>query len=111
LTVILFALIIYRLPRFKQISKKSVRIRDFLIASAFGAVMTTMVLKANAIQFHPSISDYFVDNSYSQAFGKNIVNVILVDFRALDTLGEVTVLSVAALGIFALVSTRKKKDN
>ncbi len=111
LTVILFALVIYRLPQFKQISRKRVRIRDFIVASAFGAVMTTLVLKASAIQFHPSISEFFVEKSYTEAFGKNIVNVILVDFRALDTLGEITVLSVAAMGIFALMSTRKKKKD
>ena len=44
------------------------------------------------------VSDFFLKNSYLEAHGRNVVNVILVDFRALDTLGEITVLTVAALG-------------
>jgi len=50
-----------------------------------------------------SISGYFADNSLLLANGRNVVNVILVDFRALDTLGEITVLAVAALGVSALL--------
>ena len=55
------------------------------------------------------VSDYFLNNSYLEAHGRNVVNVILVDFRALDTLGEITVLTVAALGGFALLKLRAKK--
>jgi len=43
--------------------------------------------------------------------GRNVVNVILVDFRALDTLGEITVLGVAALGVFALLSLRPGRSD
>jgi multicomponent Na+:H+ antiporter subunit A len=39
-----------------------------------------------------------------------VVNVILVDFRGLDTLGEITVLSIAGLGVFALLKLRKERD-
>jgi len=46
---------------------------------------------------------YFLEAAASEAGGKNVVNTILVDFRALDTLGEITVLAVAALGVFLLV--------
>ena len=50
-----------------------------------------------------TISKYFVENSVPAAGGHNIVNVILVDFRALDTMGEVTVLGVAALACYAII--------
>ena len=50
-----------------------------------------------------SISGFFVENSVSGGGGKNVVNVILVDFRGFDTLGEVTVLAIAAAGIAVLV--------
>ena len=56
---------------------------------------------------HP-IADFFGQNSYLNAYGKNVVNVILVDFRALDTLGEITVLSAAALGVYALLKLKSK---
>ena len=51
--------------------------------------------------------------SYEEAHGKNVVNVILVDFRALDTMGEITVLAVAAMGVWALLKypvKHKKKE-
>jgi len=50
-----------------------------------------------------TISSYFLDKSYTEAGGRNVVNVLLVDFRAFDTLGEITVLGVVALTIFALL--------
>jgi multicomponent Na+:H+ antiporter subunit A len=59
-------------------------------------------------QFSP-ISTYFAENSYPLGHGRNIVNVILVDFRALDTLGEITVLSLAGVGVFALLKLRLEK--
>ena len=48
--------------------------------------------------------------SVPEAKGRNVVNVILVDFRALDTLGEITVLAIAALGVFALIRLRHKES-
>lgn len=53
--------------------------------------------------------DYFVHNSAPLAFGDNIVNVILVDFRALDTLNEVLVVLVAAMGVGALLKRARKR--
>lgn len=70
--------------------------------------MTGVALKAKDIEFKEPISGYFVENSLEEAFGSNVVNVILVDFRALDTLGEITVLMVAALGIVALLKTSNR---
>jgi multicomponent Na+:H+ antiporter subunit A len=58
------------------------------------------------VQWYASISAYFAENSLEQAHGRNIVNVILVDFRNLDTLGEITVLTVAGLGVYALIKLR-----
>ena len=53
----------------------------------------------------PSISGYMVENSHKLGGGDNVVNVILVDFRGYDTFGEITVLGIAALTIFALTET------
>jgi multicomponent K+:H+ antiporter subunit A len=52
-----------------------------------------------------TISGYMLDNSYKLGGGDNVVNVILVDFRGYDTFGEITVLGIAALTIFALTQT------
>jgi multicomponent Na+:H+ antiporter subunit A len=62
------------------------------------------------VQLHPSIAEYFIENSVPLAHGRNIVNVIIVDFRALDTLGEITVLAVAGIGVFGLLKLRRRKE-
>lgn len=103
LTVIMFVLVLYRLPKFKQLSSRRSKITDLFIALLGGAMMTVLMLIVSA---HNSISDlgrYFADNSLPLANGRNIVNVILVDFRGFDTLGEITVLSIAAIGVFSLI--------
>ena len=109
LTVLLFVLILYRLPRYTKLSKTTNRVRDAFIALAAGGMMTTLVLLAVNVKYYPSISSFFAEKSLTQAHGRNIVNVILVDFRAMDTLGEITVLTVAALGVYALLKLKKLK--
>lgn len=107
LTVVMFVLILQRLPHFAQLSSKLTKARDLIIALSFGGVMTLMALKAIHVNFNRPISDFFMENSYLKAHGENVVNVILVDFRALDTLGEVTVLTIAAIGVYVLFKTKK----
>ena len=109
LIVAMFVLVLQRLPRFARLSSRLTRIRDLGIALVFGSVMTVVALRAIRVEISPPISDFYIRNSYPEAFGKNVVNVILVDFRALDTLGEVTVLTVAALGVSFLLGLRTVK--
>jgi multicomponent Na+:H+ antiporter subunit A len=103
LTVILFVLAFYHLPQFTQLSSKGSRVRDILIALFVGGLMTALVLSATGVLFYPSISDFFVKNALPLGHGRNIVNVILVDFRAFDTMGEITVLGIAAIGVYVLL--------
>lgn len=110
LVVVMFVLILQKLPRFARLSSRNTRIRDLLIALSFGSVMTVMAIKAIHLDFSHPISDYFVEKSYLEAFGKNVVNVILVDFRALDTMGEVIVLSIAAVGAALLFNVTRKQS-
>ncbi len=110
LTLVLFMLVILKLPRFKNYSSKRARWLDCLIACSAGTVMTALVLKAQAIMLEPPISKYFGDFSYLEAKGRNVVNVILVDFRAMDTLGEITVLAIAAIGVWVLVRQTRKNE-
>ncbi|PLW98633.1 MAG: pH regulation protein AB [Marinilabiliales bacterium] len=109
LILVMFVLILQKLPVFAKLSSRATKIRDMIIALSFGGVMTTLALKAINVEFNHPISDFFLENSYTKAYGENVVNVILVDFRALDTMGEVTVLTIAALGVFVLLKTRSKK--
>jgi multicomponent Na+:H+ antiporter subunit A len=72
--------------------------------------MTTLVFVASGIRFDPAIPDFYAEQSLPAGHGRNIVNVILVDFRALDTLGEITVFSIAAVGVYALLKLRMTTD-
>ena len=74
------------------------------------AAVVLLVLAALDVQTPTAVSDYYLEHSHKEAHGRNVVNVILVDFRALDTLGEITVLTIAALGGFALLKLRPKKQ-
>jgi multicomponent Na+:H+ antiporter subunit A len=110
LTVIIFVLVIYKLPKFIPYYSTKRRIRDFIVAGSGGLLMALLAL---LIIFEPVTSElkkYFAENSLPLGKGRNIVNVILVDFRALDTLGEITVLAIAAIGVFALLKLRKNGD-
>jgi multicomponent Na+:H+ antiporter subunit A len=106
LTVILLVLVFYHLPPFAQLSSRRARRRDLAIALAAGSLMTLFLLAAIGAQHAPPISDYFAENSWLLAHGRNVVNTILVDFRGLDTLGEITVLALAGVGVFALLKLR-----
>ena len=111
LTVILLALVIYRLPRFARFSTPLERLRDGIPALAAGGLMTTLILFTLNASTGSDISSYFKENAYLLAKGKNIVNVILVDFRSLDTMGEVTVLVVAGVGVFSLLKLAINKND
>jgi multicomponent Na+:H+ antiporter subunit A len=109
LTVILFVFVFYHLPRFASLSSPGARARDVVVALAAGGLMTLLVLAALSAPMVPHVSTFFAENAVPRAHGRNIVNVILVDFRALDTLGEITVLAVAGVGVYALLKLRPEK--
>lgn len=109
LIVILFVMVIYHLPKFKVFSNRASRIRDGIVALIFGGFMTGLALMSNQVNLFPTISTYFNENSLTLAKGRNVVNVIIVDFRAFDTLGEIIVLCIAALGVYSLISMKFKE--
>ncbi|MGQ9633294.1 MAG: hydrogen gas-evolving membrane-bound hydrogenase subunit E [Bryobacteraceae bacterium] len=108
LTVMLLVLVLYHLPRFSGFSSRRARLRDLGVSLAAGSLLTLSLLGLNGIEGDRSLREYYTANSYTAAHGRNVVNVILVDFRALDTLGEITVLAIAALGVFSLLKLRLK---
>jgi multicomponent Na+:H+ antiporter subunit A len=110
LSVILLVLVLFRMPTYKRYSGRKESIRDAIPALAAGAVVTVMVLAATAFTRESRLAPYFLENSLLLAKGRNIVNVILVDFRGLDTMGEITVLAVAAIGVHSLLRLRSKNE-
>jgi multicomponent Na+:H+ antiporter subunit A len=103
LTVVLFVLVLYNLPKYLNYSNPPARIRDSLIGIAFGLIVVWLALEVIQEPLNRETSKFYAENAYVLAKGKNVVNVILVDFRGLDTLGEITVLTVAALGVYSLL--------
>lgn len=102
-TIVLLLLALYFLPQATPAeSSNRQRWRDGSIAILAG---TGAAMLAWAVLTRPadSIAGWFLENSLSGGGGSNVVNVILVDFRGFDTFGEITVLAIAALGIFALL--------
>lgn len=110
LTLVLFVMVFNNLPQYiKKLSKIS-KFRDAAISLAVGGFMAGLVLKSDHLHLSQPVSEYIADKSYTEDLGRNIVNVILVDFRAFDTLGETMVLGIAALGIFTLLKIKKSNN-
>jgi multicomponent K+:H+ antiporter subunit A len=103
-TILLVLLALDYLPQRTPLESHPVRrARDVLVGAAAGAGVAAL---AWGVLTRPadSISRYFVEQSKPAGGGTNIVNVILVDFRGFDTLGEIAVLGIAALGVVMLLS-------
>lgn len=109
-TTVLFLLCFYFLPELKpETSPKRVKIRNAVIAIAGGGTVTLLALSVHSEKLFEPISSYF-ENSYELAGGKNIVNAILGDFRAFDTVLESLVLFIAGLGVYTLIRYRAGKE-
>lgn len=107
ISVALFLLCFYHLPK---LSRKEERIpfklTNAVVAIGVGIVVTLIALSAHSTKLFDSIAKYYIDNTAEKAAGGNMVNVILVDFRGFDTMFEIAVLGIAALGIYGMVRLR-----
>jgi multicomponent Na+:H+ antiporter subunit A len=103
LTVVIFVLVFAKLRGFGDLSSPLVKARDAFVAIAAGALVTTLVLFIGSSGTTSRLSAYFAEAAPRLAHGYNVVNVILVDFRGFDTLGEITVLVTVAIGVRALL--------
>ncbi len=110
LVVVIVSIVLLHLPAFHGVAHASRggRVRDGVIAVACGSVVTALLLAVTAAPLDRRLTDYFEANSVPEGFGRNIVNVILVDFRALDTFGEIAVVAIAGLACFALIKVRRR---
>lgn len=108
LVVVLAAALLRLPPRRRQVPLLS-RARDGLIAAAAGTLAAAMVLVAGTGDRPAPLAAAMLAAAVPEAYGRNVVNVILVDFRALDTLGEITVVAAAAVGVWTLLRRRSAK--
>jgi multicomponent Na+:H+ antiporter subunit A len=103
LFTVLFVLVLRRLPdRFERRSTAVGRGFRVVVSAGVGVVVFVFALVASGVRLPRTVSDELVARSLPDGHGRNVVNVILVDFRAFDTLGEITVLVAAAIGAVAL---------
>ena len=110
LTVIIVSLVLLRLPRMDHARQEAGAGKwlNGILAVTVGLLTTSLILAVNQVELDRSLTAYFEANSTIAAHGRNIVNVILVDFRSLDTLGEITVVAIAGLAGYALIRAKKE---
>ncbi|WP_321348241.1 monovalent cation/H+ antiporter subunit A [Halopseudomonas oceani] len=102
-TIVLLMLALFFLPaRTPRESSGLRRSRDLVIALLCGTLVGALAF-AVLTRPYDSIADFFLANSVTGGGGHNVVNVILVDFRGFDTMGEISVLAIAAIAIYALI--------
>jgi multicomponent Na+:H+ antiporter subunit A len=103
LTVLIYVLVFRHFRELGALSPRLVRARDALIAAGIGIFIGGLLLSVATSDTAPQLREYFAEFGPTLGHGRNIVNVILVDFRAFDTFGEITVLATAAIGVRGLL--------
>lgn len=108
-TLVVFVLVVRKLPRyFTNRPLSSTRWWRVLVAVVTGTVVTLISLVSVGSRVRNPISDAWYEAAYEFGYGKNIVNVALVDTRAWDTFGEISVLVIAATGVASLIFLRSR---
>ncbi|MCH8641483.1 Na+/H+ antiporter subunit A [Staphylococcus lugdunensis] len=105
----LFLLCFYYLPNLNRYNEtRSFKVTNALISAGVGLVVIILGLIAYGNRHFTSIAEYYKAHVYDLAHGKNMVNVILVDFRGMDTLFESSVLGIAGLGVYTMIKLKNK---
>jgi len=108
--IVVLLAVVGRMPLTRRDARTRTQRRvDATIAAGFGLVAAAMLLAVLATPFDERLSDFFRATSVPEAHGRNLVNVIIVDFRALDTLGEITVLALAAMAAAAVLAGSRSR--
>ena len=110
LVVVVFVLCFYRLGQTPHTDTLAVRLGDGGIALGVGIVMALLVFATASGAPPAEVSQAIADASVPKAHGRNVVNVILVEVRGFDTLGEITVLGTAGVGVLALLQGRRRRS-
>ena len=110
LSLVIFLLVLDKLPAFYGEIGRARAFRDGVLSVIVGlTVMVTVLLTTKEVPSE-GIAQYFVDTSIPLGGGSNIVNVILVDFRGFDTLGEISVIALAGISVITLIAFRERGE-
>ena len=110
LALVIFVFVLRRLP--STFSRRRLRLSQgvrLAVALSVGAFVTMAVLVSGQARTAPPASQAYLDQALTEGGGSNVVNVVLVDFRGMDTFGEITVLAVAAMGVASLVLAGRRR--
>ena len=108
LSLVIFVLVFRHLPdRFPRTRIRGSQAPRILVAVASAVFVFVFTLVAVGSRTEAPISDEYLTRAYPEGGGNNVVNVIIVDFRGFDTMGEITVLAVAVLGVAAIVRSHR----
>lgn len=112
--VVVVAAVLVRLRRFRPEKihtppEPLLRPLPLAVAIAFGATLSVLVLLVSGLPFDSMLTEFYAEQSLPAAHGRNVVNLILVDFRALDTLGEIAVLMFALVAALPLLKLKGEK--
>lgn len=109
LTLVVFVLVMRRLPiYFSSRRRRVVQMKRIVLAVVVGVVFAGIAMLAAGARVHVPVSENFASEGFSFGYGRNIVNVTLVDIRAWDTMGEISVIVAAAVGIASLLFIRDR---
>ena len=106
LTLIIFLLVLKKLPELQKKVSYTREAEDLIISAAAGLMIFISVLYSTAEKTPAETARYYVENAIPGSGGGNVVNVMLVDFRGIDTMGEISVIAMAALTIYMLFKMR-----
>jgi len=111
LVVVLLTVALFVMPlRAPSTRTSRERALDAALSAGFALVLLVVLLDMSAAPQRTEISEFFGARSYVEAFGRNVVNVILVDFRGFDTLGETTVLALSSIIAWSLLGPRLARE-
>ncbi len=108
LVVVIVAMVLLKLPSFRDEVRQTAfgRWRDRIVSLTVGVTITLVLISVTSTPSERVVTDHLTKIAYPEGFGRNVVNVILVDFRGFDTMGEITVLAIAAIAAYMLIRWR-----
>ncbi len=110
-TIAVYVLVLARLPqRFSAAPAWAPLWVRIALSVAVGLSVAGFALHASGTRQEPSVAAEYIERSEPEAGGRNVVNVIIVDFRGFDTLGEITVLAIAGAGVVNLVAAARREQ-
>jgi multicomponent Na+:H+ antiporter subunit A len=109
-TLVIFTIILNRMPKNVAFPLEARKILITIISILFGLIMTLVLFSLQQYEPDSTLKNFYLQNSTLRGHGENVVNVMLVDFRAFDTLGEIIVLCMTAIGVVALIDLKSKEE-